>query len=117
MRVVRLLATMATALAGPAAAQSPAPAAPSAPPAAASPAVRTLPLSTKPWTGDFDRLLERRMIRVLVPFSRTLYFNDRGRERGLTGELVRDFEQHVNRKYKTGDRPLTVYIVPTTRDR
>jgi membrane-bound lytic murein transglycosylase MltF len=71
----------------------------------------------KPWKGDFDRLLERRMIRVLVPFSRTLYFNDRGRERGLTGELVRDFEQYVNRKYKTGNRPLTVYIVPTTRER
>jgi membrane-bound lytic murein transglycosylase MltF len=108
----------ALALAGPAAvAESPVPAAP-APASAAAPKVRTLPVTDdKPWKGDFDRLLERRMIRVLVPFSRTLYFNDRGRERGLTGELVRDFEQYVNRKYKTGNRPLTVYIVPTTRER
>ena len=120
MRVVRLLATMmaALALAGPAvAAQSPVPVAPP-PTSAAAPKVRTLPVTdNKPWKGDFDRLFERRMIRVLVPFSRTLYFNDRGRERGLTGELVRDFEQYVNRKYKTGNRPLTVYIVPTTRER
>jgi membrane-bound lytic murein transglycosylase MltF len=121
MRVVRLLATMVAslALAGPAAAaQSPVPAAPAPASAADAPKVRTLPVTAdKPWTGDFDRLLERRMIRVLVPFSRTLYFNDRGRERGLTGELVRDFELYVNRKYKTGNRPLTVYIVPTTRER
>jgi membrane-bound lytic murein transglycosylase MltF len=108
----------ALAMAGPAAvAESPVPAVP-APASAAAPKVRTLPVTDgKPWKGDFDRLLERRMIRVLVPFSRTLYFNDRGRERGLTGELVRDFEQYVNRKYKTGNRPLTVYIVPTTRER
>jgi hypothetical protein len=96
------------ALVGPAAAQAPA-----GPPAApeAAPKVRTLPTAAKPWTGDFDRMLARRMIRVLVPFSRMLYFNDRGRERGLTGELVRDFEQYVNKKFKTGTRPLTVYIV------
>jgi membrane-bound lytic murein transglycosylase MltF len=121
MKAVRLLALLAATLglAVPVAAQSP-PAAPAPAPSSASaaPTVRTLPLSDdKPWKGDFDRLLQRRMIRVLVPFSRTLYFNDRGRERGLTGELVRDFEHYVNRKYKTGNRPLTVYIVPTTRDR
>jgi membrane-bound lytic murein transglycosylase MltF len=121
MNAVRLLAPLVVALglAGPVAAQSP-PAAPAPAPSSASaaPQVRTLPVSEdKPWKGDFDQLLKRRMIRVLVPFSRTLYFNDRGRERGLTGELVRDFEHYVNRKYKTGNRPLTVYIVPTTRDR
>ena len=57
------------------------------------------------------------MVRVLVPYSRTLYFNDNGRERGLTAELVRDFEQYINRKYKTGKRPITVYLIPTTRDK
>jgi membrane-bound lytic murein transglycosylase MltF len=113
---VRILTSLVAvvALAGPVAAQGPA-APPATPPAA--PTVRTLPTAAKPWTGDFDRMIERRMIRVLVPFSRTLYFNDRGRERGLTGELVRDFEQYVNKKFKTGNRPLTVYIAPTTRDR
>jgi len=50
-----------------------------------------LSVAEKPWTGDFDRMVERRMIRVLVPYSRTLYYNDKGRERGLTAEAVRDF--------------------------
>jgi membrane-bound lytic murein transglycosylase MltF len=59
------------------------------------------------------------MIRVLVPYSRSLYFNDKGRERGLSAENVRDFERWLNKKYaqKLGKRPLTVYIIPTTRDK
>lgn len=80
---------------------------------------RQLALSSKPWSGDFEKMLDRHMIRVLAPYSRTLYFNDKGRERGLTADAVRDFELYLNRKYKKrlGNRPLTVYIIPTTRDK
>ncbi len=80
---------------------------------------RGLSVANKPWTGDFDRMLERRMIRVYAPYSRSLYFNDKGRERGLSAELVRDFERWVNQKYakQLGKRPLTIYIVPATRDK
>ena len=60
---------------------------------------RRIDLTNKPWRGDFDAMLERRMIRVLVPFNRTLYFNDRGHERGLTADFVRDFDRFVNRTY------------------
>ena len=83
------------------------------------PGARQLDISVKPWTGDFDRMLERRMIRALVPYSRSLYFNDKGRERGITADNVRDFERWINKKYakKLGKRPLTVYIIPTTRDK
>ncbi len=82
-------------------------------------APRALSLVNKPWTGDFDRMLERRMIRVYAPYSRSLYFNDKGRERGLSAELVRDFERWLNQKYakQLGKRPLTIYIVPATRDK
>jgi membrane-bound lytic murein transglycosylase MltF len=68
--------------------------------------------------GDFDAMLERRGIRVLVPYSRTLYFTDKGSERGVTADFVRDFERYVNKKYRKqlGRRPLTVIIRPTTRD-
>ena len=41
------------------------------------------------------------MIRVLVPYSRTLYFNDKGRERGITADTVRDFERYLNKKYRS----------------
>jgi hypothetical protein len=36
----------------------------------------------KAWTGDFDGMVERRKIRVLVPYSKTFYFLD-----GLTARL------------------------------
>ena len=58
------------------------------------------------------------MIRVLVPYIRTLY-NDKGHERGITAQLVRHGEQYINKKYaaKLGKRPITVYLIPTTRDK
>jgi membrane-bound lytic murein transglycosylase MltF len=93
--------------------------APPAPGPTPAPKPRQLAIANKPWTGDFDRLLERRMIRVYAPFSRSLYFNDKGRERGLAAELVRDWERYINVKYATqlGKRPLTIYIAPATRDK
>jgi membrane-bound lytic murein transglycosylase MltF len=102
----------------PVAASAPAPAsAPAAPPAAQT--EHKLSLSNKPWTGDFDAMLDRRAIRFLVPYSRTLYFVDKGHERGLAAELARDFERYVNKKYaaQLNKRPITVYLIPTTRDK
>ena len=65
------------------------PAAPASSSAVAKQKARQLDLSSKAWTGDFDQMLERRMIRALVPYSRTLYFNDKGRERGIAADTVR----------------------------
>jgi membrane-bound lytic murein transglycosylase MltF len=87
---------------------------------AAAPAKpRQLSLQNKPWTGDFDQMLERRVIRVLAPYSRTLYYVDKAHERGITAELVREFERYVNQRYakQLGNRPLTVFLIPTTRER
>jgi len=87
--------------------------------AAKAPAApRALSTDIKPWKGDFNGMIERRHIRVLVPYSRTLYYNDKGRERGITADLVRDFEQYINKKYakELGKRPITVFMIPTTRD-
>jgi membrane-bound lytic murein transglycosylase MltF len=100
--------------------------APAAPAASAAPApkpaagkARALGLESSKFTGDFDEMLQRRVIRVLVPYSRSLYYVDKGRERGLTAEAVRDFERWVNQRHKArlGKRPLTVYLIPTTRDK
>ena len=87
-------------------------------PASSSPVskqkVRQLEISRKPWTGDFDQMLERRSIRALVPYSRSLYFNDKGREMGISAETIRDFERWINKKYakKLGKRPFTVSSSP-----
>jgi membrane-bound lytic murein transglycosylase MltF len=83
------------------------------------PKPRQLVIANKPWTGDFDKMLERRIIRVYAPFSRSLYFSDKGRERGIAVELVRDWERYLNIKYakQLGKRPLTIYVAPATRDK
>jgi membrane-bound lytic murein transglycosylase MltF len=75
-------------------------------------------LTGKLWTGDFDGMVERRAIRIAVPYSRSLYYHDRGHERGLTAQAVREFERYVNKKYRKtlAKRPITVLLVPTTRD-
>ena len=86
---------------------------------AAAEAPRQLDVAARPWKGDFDAMLERRMIRIDTPRSRTLYYVDKGRERGLTVELARDFERWINKTYvkELGKRPLTVAMIPATRDR
>ena len=83
------------------------------------PRARQMDITFKPWTGDFDQMLERHMIRALVPYSRSLYFNDKGQERGIAADNVRDFERWINKKYakELRKRPLTVYLIPTTRDK
>ncbi|WP_321945080.1 transglycosylase SLT domain-containing protein [Paraburkholderia sp. J10-1] len=109
--------TPAQAVASQAATAAPA-SAPSPPTAAAAAATRHLNLANQPRFGDFDAMLDRRLIRVLVPYSRTLYFNELGHERGLTAGLMRDFEGYLNKKYQSslGKRPLTLVIIPTTRE-
>jgi membrane-bound lytic murein transglycosylase MltF len=83
------------------------------------PAARYVDIRKRSWTGDFDGMLKRRLIRVLVPYSRSLYFNDKGRERGIIAENVRDFERWINKKYtkNRGKRTISVVIYPTTRDK
>jgi len=79
---------------------------------------RDLETQFKHWTDDFDGMFERRVVRVAVPYSRSLFYHDRGRERGLTADLVRKFEEQLNKKHKKEleKRPITVVLIPTTRD-
>src|SRR5436190_811430 len=68
------------------------------------------------WKGDFDGMLERRMVRVLVPYSRSLYFIDKGGQPGLTADTLRDFETFLNKKFFVKNRPITVVALPATRE-
>lgn len=104
------LATVLLVLALPALAQTPAAASSGGESARHAAKPRTLSTANAPRLGDFDQMLERRVIRVYVPYSRSLYFVDKGRERGISVELIRDFERWVNQKYakQLKKRPLTV---------
>lgn len=68
-------------------------------------------------TDDFDGLAERRLIRVLVPYSRTYYFVEGGKQQGLTYEALKLFEKMVNEELGTGHVKVHVVPIPTSRDR
>jgi hypothetical protein len=51
------------------------------------------------WTGDLDGMLERGLIRALVVPSRTMYFSDKGKPRGIAYELLTTFQDELNKKY------------------
>ena len=70
----------------------------------------------KPWTGDFDGMIKRRVIRILVPYSKTYYFVDRGVQRGLAYDVGQLLEQDINKKLKTGHLRVHVTFVPVARD-
>jgi membrane-bound lytic murein transglycosylase MltF len=71
----------------------------------------------RPWEGDLDGMLERRAIRVLVVHSGYLYFFDKGRPRGVTAEMLAEFERFLNKTYETRRLPVYVLPVPVTRER
>ncbi|WP_340115896.1 lytic transglycosylase F [Pelagibius sp. 7325] len=71
----------------------------------------------KPWTGDLDEMVERRVIRMLVPYSKTFYFLDGATQRGITYEFSRAFEEQLNKKLKTKALRVEVAIIPTPFDR
>jgi membrane-bound lytic murein transglycosylase MltF len=71
----------------------------------------------KPFTGDFDAMVERRLVRVGVTFNRTLYFVDRGVQRGVVYEYGRLMEDTINEHLKTGNIKVHVLFVPLSRDK
>jgi membrane-bound lytic murein transglycosylase MltF len=60
-------------------------------------------------------MIQRRVIRVLVVFSRTQYFVDRGQPSGTAYEVARAFEDYVNLKRKTGHLKVAVLCIPVSR--
>ena len=56
----------------------------------------------QPFTGDFDEMVKRRLVRAGVVYNRTQYFIDRGVQRGISAEALRLFEEELNKRLKTG---------------
>lgn len=72
-----------------------------------------------PWRGDWDAIEsgERRFIRALVPYSRTLYFLSGAQQQGIAFEALREFERVLAKGWPKGKVPPKIVIVPTPRDR
>jgi len=87
-------------------------------PAKTSPSTTKLPnMANKKWTGDLDGMIKRRYIRALVPFTKTLYFIDRGTQRGLAYEALRLFEDDLNKALKKKNVRVHVVFLPVSRDK
>lgn len=68
------------------------------------------------FSGDFDQMVKRRLIRVGAPFNRTFYFIDKGVQRGLSYEYAMLFEDQLNKKLKTGNLKIHVVLIPMSRE-
>lgn len=71
---------------------------------------------TAPYLGDFDGMVERRTLRALVVRSRTFFFFDGATQRGLSYDMLKAFERHVNERLGNGTLKLGVVFLPVTRD-
>lgn len=81
-------------------------------------ALDTLPQKIlEPHFDDLDGMAKRRTIRALVAWSKTDYFIVKGQQRGIAWESARDFEKFVNSSLKRGKRPITVVMIPVSRDK
>lgn len=69
------------------------------------------------WVGDYDGMVKERVIRALIPTSKTFYFLDRGQQRGLTYEALKHFEEFINKREKTKTLKITIVFIPTPRNR
>jgi membrane-bound lytic murein transglycosylase MltF len=75
-----------------------------------------IPMLTQPFLGDWDAIRPRGMLRVLVVYSKTFYFVDRGTQRGATYELLKAFEEDINKTLHTKAIKFSVVFIPVARD-
>jgi membrane-bound lytic murein transglycosylase MltF len=71
------------------------------------PAVRDAILSK--FTGDFDEMIQRRLVRIGLTPSRTFYFVDRGVQRGAAYDYGMLMEERINAKL--GNKNIKVHVV------
>ncbi len=82
---------------------------------AGEPKATTLQVGSCAWTGDFDGMVKRRVIRVLVPHSKTFYYVENGRARGVSSDIIDALEQEINKDLKS-KALIKLIALPVGRD-
>lgn len=75
-----------------------------------------VPFLAEKWTGDFDEMAERRIVRVLTVYQLGKYYIDNGREKGITYELLKMFEDSLNKKLGKKHLRIHIVLIPVARD-
>lgn len=76
-----------------------------------------LGLGNNKLTGDYKEMVERRLVRVLVPYNRAFFFFDGAQPKGISYEIGREFEKFINKREKTKTLKLQVVFIPTPREK
>ncbi len=84
---------------------------------ASVPDAEAAPARANVWLGDLDGMAERRVVRMLVVYSKTSYFLDKTQQRGATYDMGVELEKWLNRANKDKARPIRVLFIPTSRER
>lgn len=71
----------------------------------------------KPYLGDFAGMVERRVIRMLMPYSKTFFFFDGAQPKGLSYEGAMGFNNYLNKTLKSRHVEVKVVIIPTPREK
>ena len=66
----------------------------------------------KPFKGDLSEILERRVVRILVPYSKTGFSFDDGEYRGLQADAIKEFEKLINENRTKSQAPIFVAVLP-----
>jgi hypothetical protein len=76
------------------------------------------PILRTPRRGDLNGIVERRVLRMLVPFRRPEFFYVYGNPAGTLHEAFRELERVINVKYQTSaSNRIVVAPLPTSLDR
>ena len=68
------------------------------------------------WIGDFDGMVKRKKIRVLVALNKMLFFFDGPRMRGISVDGFVEFEKYINKKLQSKNIKVQIIFIPTSRD-
>jgi membrane-bound lytic murein transglycosylase MltF len=81
-------------------------------------ALNPKPTAAQKFTGDLDGMLQRRVVRALVAYSKTQFYIVRGHQQGTSYDALKAFESFINKKFppKTKNMPLHVVFIPVPRD-
>ncbi len=77
--------------------------------------IESNPAIENKFTGNWKAIRERRLVRFLVPYSKTFFFWDGATPRGLIYDKIMAFEKKINRDLSTRNIQIHTMIIPTQR--